>query len=95
MPPYAFMAAAKVDFDAVAVKVAAMQTLGVPYTNAEVQGASAAARAQAAAVTKELREGGAEDAREDSELVALVAYMQSLGRKAEAKPATAPVAERR
>ena len=95
MPPYAFMAAAKVDFDAVAVKVAAMQTLGVPYTNAEVQGASAAARAQAAAVTKELREGGAEDAREDSELVALVAYMQSLGRKADAKPATAPVAERR
>src|SRR5262249_42791537 len=81
MPPYAFLAERTVDFDRIGAKVEAMQKLGVPYTDAEVDSAAAAAREQAAVITSDLKAAG-EVARADSELVALVAYLQSLGKLA-------------
>ncbi len=88
MPPYAFLASAPVDFGRTAAKVHAMRALGVPYEEAEVEGAVKLARAQAAEVAADLRANGA-PADEGSELVALVAYLQRLGGPA-APPAPAP-----
>ena len=79
MPPYAFLAEAKVDYARTADKVRAMRTLGVPYTDAEVTGASDAARAQADGLAKDLAANGAGIA-PDSEMVALISYLQRVGR---------------
>jgi cytochrome c oxidase cbb3-type subunit I/II len=97
MPPYAFMANAPIDFGRTEAKVSAMKTLGVPYSDADVSSAPVDARKQGERIATELREAGADDANPDSELVALVAYLQSLGRKTEPKPApaSAPLAERK
>jgi cytochrome c oxidase cbb3-type subunit I/II len=93
MPPYAFMAGAKVDFAKTEDKVHAMQTLGVPYTDAEVRAASAAAHAQAETIAKDLRAQGA-DVAADAEIVALVAYLQHLGQPpTQPKQETPPVAQ--
>jgi cytochrome c oxidase cbb3-type subunit I/II len=89
MPPYAFLATAPVDFGRTAAKVYAMRALGVPYAEAEVEGAGNLARAQAAEIAADLRSNGA-PADEGSELVALVAYLQRLGGPA-AAPAPAPL----
>jgi cytochrome c oxidase cbb3-type subunit I/II len=88
MPPYAFLAHAPVDFGRTPAKVHAMRSLGVPYAEAEVDGAAGLARAQAAEIARDLRANGAE-ADESSELVALVAYLQRLGGPA-APPAPGP-----
>ena len=78
MPPYPHLAENRVDFERTRGKLMAMQTLGVPYSDAEVAHAARDARAEAAWIAREL-EGEAE-VDPDSELVALVAYLQRLGR---------------
>ncbi|HEU4538629.1 MAG TPA: cbb3-type cytochrome c oxidase subunit II, partial [Polyangiaceae bacterium] len=85
MPPYAFLAGAPIDFGRTGAKLRAMRALGVPYAEAEVEGAEGLARAQAAEIAKDLRANGA-DADEGSELVALVAYLQRLGGPAPRSP---------
>ena len=93
MPPYAFLAKDKVDFGKTGAKVAAMKTLGVPYSDAEVASAADLAKKQGEEVVAELKKDGVNDAAPDSELVALIAYLQHLGKSADAKPAGNPVAE--
>ena len=78
MPAYPHLAENRVDFERTRGKLMAMQTLGVPYSDAEVAHAARDARAEAAWIAREL-EGEAE-VDPDSELVALVAYLQRLGR---------------
>jgi cytochrome c oxidase cbb3-type subunit I/II len=89
MPPYAFLARDRVDFGRTAAKVDAMRALGVPYAAGEVEGAARLAREQAAEIAADLKANGAE-ADAESELVALVAYLQRLGAPA-GGPAGAPV----
>ncbi|MFO0661066.1 MAG: cytochrome-c oxidase, cbb3-type subunit I [Polyangiaceae bacterium] len=91
MPNYAFLASGKVDFDRTQSKVSAMRTLGVPYSQGEVDGAKANAVAQGKAISDDLRSQNI-DAAADSELVALIAYLQRLG-KPPAPAAAAPVAQ--
>ena len=78
MPAYPHLAENRVDFERTRGKLMAMQTLGVPYSDAEVANAARDARREAAWIAQEL-EGEAE-VDPDSELVALVAYLQRLGR---------------
>jgi cytochrome c oxidase cbb3-type subunit I/II len=85
MPPYAFLANGHIDFTRTTDKVHAMKTLGVPYTDDEVAHAAEDARTQAAQITADLATSGANLAN-DSDMVALVAYLQRLG----VKPAPAP-----
>jgi cytochrome c oxidase cbb3-type subunit I/II len=93
MPSYAFMTSSKVDLSRTPDKVHAMKTLGVPYTDAEVASAAADARAQGEAIAKDLRDQGVEVS-PDADIVALVAYLQHLGKPPVApKPATPPVAQ--
>jgi cytochrome c oxidase cbb3-type subunit I/II len=91
MPAYAWLADHKVDLSQTESKVSAMRSLGVPYASADVSGAAQAARTQGAEVAADLRAQGVEVA-PDSEMVALIAYLQRLGKPLPPKPGAAPVA---
>jgi cytochrome c oxidase cbb3-type subunit I/II len=78
MPSYRFLATQKLDRSRIPKVMRIMQKLGVPYTDAQVEAATADAAAQARRIAVGLREAG-EQADPDSELVALVAYLQKLG----------------
>jgi cytochrome c oxidase cbb3-type subunit I/II len=58
-----------------------MRTLGVPYTDEEIARAAFDADQQGQRIAEELAQGGVTVA-PDSEIVALIAYLQSLGLKA-------------
>jgi cytochrome c oxidase cbb3-type subunit I/II len=87
MPTYAQLATDKVDFERTEPKLRAMRSIGVPYTPEQVQGAARDAAAQGEVIAADLKANGATVAA-DSELVALISYLQRLG-KAEL-PASAP-----
>ncbi len=79
MPPYAFLGDGHVDFGRTADKMHAMKSIGVPYTNADIEHAQTTARGQAQTITTDLQKTGIA-LNEDSELVALIAYLQRLGK---------------
>lgn len=78
MPAYPHLAEQRVDFERTRSKLLALQTLGVPYSDEDVANASRDARAEAERIARDL-EGEAE-VDPDSQLVALIAYLQRLGR---------------
>ena len=79
MPAYPHLAHRRVDFAGTRGKLLALQNLGVPYTHEQVAHAQRDARQQA----QQIAEGLARDVEVDSEseLIALVAYLQRLGRQ--------------
>ncbi len=78
MPPYPHLASAHVDFSRTADKLRAMRSLGVPYTPEQIGASATDARRQADMITRDLDENGVKvDA--ESEMVALIAYLQRLG----------------
>jgi cytochrome c oxidase cbb3-type subunit I/II len=79
MPPYPWLADNKIDVKQAPKKLSLMQKLGVPYTNADVDGAEARQKAQAETITADLASQGVQVAW-DSEMVALISYLQRLGR---------------
>ncbi len=88
MPPYAFLATDHVNFARTPNKLHAMKSIGVPYTDGDIAHASDAARAQGGVVANDLHDTSGVDVAPDSEMVALVAYLQCLGKHAAAKPST-------
>jgi cytochrome c oxidase cbb3-type subunit I/II len=90
MPPYPHLADARIDFARSSDKLRAMRAVGVPYKPEQIQGASADARTQAEQIVAELVQGGETHVAVDSELVALISYLQRLG-KPGAQPGGAPV----
>ena len=95
MPAYAHFLSKPLDFDGIQSRVDAMAMVGVPYGDA-VNKAPGMARAQAKQIAAAIREQGGPDGLEDKQIVAMVAYMQRLGRDikvtatASAAPAQAP-----
>ncbi len=87
MPPYPSLARETLNLDHTGDKLQAMQTLGVPYRNSQIAGAAADARRQAAEIARDLREQGL-TVRPDTEIIALIAYLQRLGRGASLATAT-------
>jgi cytochrome c oxidase cbb3-type subunit I/II len=79
MPVYSWLADDRVDFDILGRKLSVMQTLGVPYGNYDIEHAADNARAQAKLIAEGLRAQGGPAGLEDREIVALIAYLQSLG----------------
>jgi cytochrome c oxidase cbb3-type subunit I/II len=79
MPPYAFLAKDDLDFDVIQKRVDAMAMLGVPYGDA-VNRAPAMAREQAARIAASLAQAGGPANLQGKEVVALIAYIQRLGR---------------
>jgi cytochrome c oxidase cbb3-type subunit I/II len=79
MPSFKWLATARLDTRATEKKLALMQKLGVPYSNAEVDTAQATLLKQGQEIVDDLKQSGV-DVRPDSEMVALIAYLQRLGR---------------
>lgn len=97
MPDYAFLAERALDLSQTSRKLEVLRGLGHPYSDADVEGAAAAATAQAEQVVASLRGDGIElsDVQTRSETIALIAYMQRLGtdiewRNAAAAPTSSP-----
>jgi cytochrome c oxidase cbb3-type subunit I/II len=97
MPAYPHLATTPLDFEQIQSRVDAMAMLGVPYGEA-VGKAPELARQQAAFIATDLASTGGRQGLEDKEIVALIAYMQRLGRDIQtvapagvltSKPATA------
>jgi len=79
MPNYPWLAENKVDFADTALKVKAMKTLGVPYTVDEIANAAQLAEKQAKVITEDLKQNGV-TIEANTDLVALIAYLQRLGK---------------
>jgi len=79
MPKYAQLVDQKVDFATTSNKIAAMKSVGVPYTGAELSSAAADAKAQGDQIADNLKGEGITVA-SDSEIVALIAYLQRIGK---------------
>jgi len=86
MPPYAHLANQHVDFSLTADKLRAMRSVGVPYTPEDISSSAAEARAQAEEIARDLEDNQVH-VQADTELVALIAYLQRLGRAPAPKPA--------
>ncbi len=79
MPRYTWLFDNKIDYNSLQGKMQVMQTLGVPYSDAEILAGVTNAQAQAQAITTVLAEAGVPMKIVDKEVVALIAYMQRLG----------------
>jgi cytochrome c oxidase cbb3-type subunit I/II len=88
MPAFAFLATTPLDTSLTSRKLAVLRTLGAPYSDAEVEDAPAAALAQADAIAAALRKEGVAlgELQARSEAIALIAYLQSLGRAIRTQP---------
>jgi cytochrome c oxidase cbb3-type subunit I/II len=78
MPPFPTLATDKIDMARTADKMRALRSIGVPYDAKEIENARADEKAQATEISENLRAEGAK-AEPDSEIVALIAYLQRLG----------------
>jgi cytochrome c oxidase cbb3-type subunit I/II len=97
MPSFAWTAEWKVDLNTTSRKLGVMQKLGVPYSNKDIDDAKANYQAQAELIASDLAIEGIQ-IEWDRELIALIAYLQRLGRgpqfsapTAELTPPPAPV----
>jgi cytochrome c oxidase cbb3-type subunit I/II len=88
MPPYPWLLTNDTDVAALPAKLSVQRTLGVPYPNWTPEQIKARVDAQAKGIADELRKNGAYVAPE-KEIVALIAYLQHLG-KSEPVPGPAP-----
>jgi cytochrome c oxidase cbb3-type subunit I/II len=79
MPAYAHFLTKSIDFEQIQSRVDAMAMVGVPYGDA-INKAPAMARAQAKTIAAAIVEQGGPQGLEDKQIVAMVAYMQRLGR---------------
>ena len=84
MPRYPWMFSlegndATLDLSLTKAKLEAMQTLGVPYSDAYVENWEAEVSAQAAMIAEDLNKSEDIDVGPEEEIVALIAYLQRLG----------------
>ena len=88
MPAYPWLLERNTDVAALPTKIAVQRTLGVPFPERTAEEIQADVEAQAKSIAADLREAGAYVAPE-KEIVALIAYLQHLGRYEEVTPLTA------
>jgi cytochrome c oxidase cbb3-type subunit I/II len=88
MPSYAWLLQHDTDVAALPSKLAVQRTLGVPYPNWTPEQIVTRVNEQAKAIATDLRAGGAYVAPE-KEIVALIAYLQQLGKSEAVRPAPA------
>ncbi len=79
MPPYEFLTSLKTDFALLPKKMSLMQKLGVPYANADISSAVDQAKLQAKNISEGLKQNQV-DVDPNSQLVALISYLQKLGK---------------
>ncbi|PEN13444.1 cytochrome-c oxidase, cbb3-type subunit II [Longibacter salinarum] len=79
MPPYPHLLEKDIDFDGLTAKLRTLKQLGTPYSEETVKNAASIAREQAQTIAKEVEEQGGPTGLENKKIMALVAYLQSLG----------------
>jgi cytochrome c oxidase cbb3-type subunit I/II len=83
MPPYPWLMTATIDPQDVQASVRALRKAGVPYTDADVAGVAGSLDAQGQEIVASLA-GANLETTADTEIVALIAYLQRLGREGKA-----------
>ncbi|MEM1134554.1 MAG: cytochrome-c oxidase, cbb3-type subunit I [Bacteroidota bacterium] len=78
MPPYPWLFEKEIDKASTSTKIAAMQTLGVPYEEGFAEVSVADLEKQANTIANNLKEQGIEVS-SDKQIIALIAYLQRLG----------------
>jgi len=79
MPPYPWMLHDRYDVADIQASLRALRKVGVPYTDADIDGAPAAIDAQARGIVERLAGAGI-TAEPDRDIIALIAYLQRLGK---------------
>lgn len=79
MPAYTWLYDTPLDYHHTNGKMAVLRKLGVPYTDAEIKNAQNDLKAQATEIAEGLRRDQFADADANTEIIALIAYMQRLG----------------
>ncbi|MGE3262744.1 MAG: cytochrome-c oxidase, cbb3-type subunit I [Bacteriovoracia bacterium] len=79
MPSYPWLGRDRLDIDSLPRKLRVMQQIGVPYSEYEIENAAIDAGNQAKVIADELESQGAAKGLEKKEIVAIIAYLQSLG----------------
>lgn len=79
MPRYPWLLENELDNSLLAEKINAMRTLGVPYTDGYEMQAEADLKTQAAGIINSLKADGIKNAKDNKEIIALIAYLQRLG----------------
>jgi cytochrome c oxidase cbb3-type subunit I/II len=85
MPPYPWLFRRNIDASVMPAKIRAMQKLGVPYTKGYDQQAVADMELQASGIQKSLA-GDKIEVKKDKEIIALIAYLQRLGKDIKVQP---------
>jgi cytochrome c oxidase cbb3-type subunit I/II len=95
MPAFGFLAETPLDTSLTARKLEVLRRLGAPYSDEQIQNAEADARAEMSVVATNLRAGGVplSESEAESEAVALIAYLQHLGRALGAHAETVTTSE--
>ena len=83
MPPYPWLHEATIDVGDVQSSVRALKRAGVPYIDADVEGVAASLSAQGQEIVASLAATNLQTTA-DAEIVALIAYLQRLGREGKA-----------
>ena len=91
MPPYAWMLHDRYDVADIQASLRALRKVGVPYTDADIEGAPAAIGAQARGIVERLASAGI-TAEPDRDIIALIAYLQRLGKDGHAALSSAAAA---
>jgi len=84
MPPYEWLSSQKLDTTTTVAKINAMRTLGVPYAEGYEHQANADLDEQAKAIALDLKKNNIK-VKSDTEIIALIAYLQRLGTDIKAK----------
>ncbi len=79
MPPYPWLYDKQIDLSGIPAKIRAMQTLGVPYEAGYDAIAVAAVQSQAESIVENLKTQNITDAEWNTQIIALIAYLQRLG----------------
>ncbi len=85
MPNYPWLAENDTDFLVLRKKLSVMKYLGVPYEDEVIANADIHAQKQAKEIAEDLEKNGAPKGLEKKQIVALIAYLQSLGQKGKAQ----------
>jgi cytochrome c oxidase cbb3-type subunit I/II len=91
MPGYPWLYTAHLDTSHIEGKIITLRRLGVPYPDGYERQAEADLKQQASAIAQKLTTGGL-TADSDREIIALIAYLQRLGRDVSTPPAPASAA---
>jgi cytochrome c oxidase cbb3-type subunit I/II len=89
MPSYPHLLTGEIPWDVIQPRVDVMAMLGVPYDAQALAHADSMARTQAEAVNKTLVTNGGPKGLETKDVIALIAYLQRLGRDIQ-EPQPAP-----